>query len=217
MFEKIQQKSLFCDMIKFVNHFLRVWLVPGMRFTLENNMIDSLIIREENPADITEIRELTAAAFENIEISNHTEHFVIDALRAAGALTISLVAVFNEQIVGHNAFSPIEISDGTTDWYAMGPLSVLPQYQRLGIGGMLIREGLTRLKAINASGCYLVGHPQYYRRFGFENIDGLYCEGVSPEVSFALSFTGTMPQGKVSYHPAFFVSGPLNEQKDQLF
>lgn len=104
----------------------------------------NITIREEKPTDVEEIRELTAKAFADKDYSNQTEHFVIDALRAAGVLNISLVALLDDQIVGHNAFSPIEISDGTTDWYAMGPLSVLPQYQRLGIGGMLIREGLTK-------------------------------------------------------------------------
>ena len=178
-------------------------------------MMDDLIMREETPEDINEIRELTSAAFENMVISNHNEHFVIDALRAAGALTISLIAFLNDQIVGHVAFSPVEISDGTTNWYGMGPLSVLPQYQRLGIGGMLIQEGLKKLMRFNPGGCYLVGHSQYYRRFGFENIDGLYCEGVPAEVSFARSFTDTMPQGKVTFHPAFYVSGPLNEQQNQ--
>lgn len=137
----------------------------------------NITIREEKPTDVEEIRELTAKAFADKDYSNQTEHFVIDALRAAGVLTISLVALLDEQIVGHNAFSPIEISDGTKNWYAMGPLSVLPQYQRLGIGGMLIREGLAKLKALNAGGCYLVGDSRYYPRFGFENVEGLYCEG----------------------------------------
>ena len=177
----------------------------------------NITIREEKPTDVEEIRELTAKAFADKDYSNQTEHFVIDALRAAGVLSISLVALLDDQIVGHNAFSPIEISDGTKNWYAMGPLSVLPQYQRLGIGGMLIREGLAKLKALNAGGCYLVGDSRYYPRFGFENVEGLYCEGASPEVSFALSFTDTMPQGKVTYHPAFFVSGPMHEQTDQKF
>jgi putative acetyltransferase len=84
---------------------------------------------------------------------------------------------------------------------------VLPEYQRRGIGSALIREGLSRLKALGAGGCCLVGHPEYYRRFGFENAPGLVCEGVPREVFFALSFDGHVPQGMVEFHEAFKAEG----------
>jgi putative acetyltransferase len=161
------------------------------------------IIRDETQDDISEIAEVTIAAFRTLEISNHTEQFIVEALRAARALSVSLVAVADGRVIGHIAFSPIAISDGTANWYGLGPVSVLPEHQRKGIGKALIKEGLARLKNMNAQGCCLVGHPEYYRQFGFRNVSGLAYEGVPPEVFFALSFDGRTPQGTVAFHEGF--------------
>ena len=158
-------------------------------------------------ADVGAIRDVTVSAFKTLEISNHTEQFIIAALRAAKSLTVSLVAQVNGQVVGHIAFSPVIISDGTTNWYGLGPLSVLPEYQRQGIGKALIEEGLSRLKGLNAQGCCLVGHPDYYRKFGFKNIPGFVHDGVPQEVFFALSFDGHIPQGTITFHEAFNADG----------
>ncbi|ACF12419.1 GCN5-related N-acetyltransferase [Chlorobaculum parvum NCIB 8327] len=171
-------------------------------------MHSSLVIRPEMPGDVEAITALTIAAFATLEVSNHTAQFVIEALRNAGALTISLVAELDGRVVGHIAFSPVVMSDGTAGWYGLGPVSVLPDFQRQGIGKALIREGLERLQAIGATGCCLVGHPEYYRQFGFVNPEGLGHEGVPPEVFFALVFDGPEPTGTVSFHEAFMVSGP---------
>lgn len=165
------------------------------------------LIRDETPEDIATITNLTAAAFATLEVSDQTEHFVITALRAAGALTISLVAEVGNQVVGHIAFSPVTISDGTTDWYGLGPVSVLPTFQHKGIGKALINEGLSRLKELRAKGCCLVGHPEYYPQFGFENTPALGLEGVPPEAFFALSFDGHLPEGQVAFHDAFMATG----------
>ena len=97
-------------------------------------MNPKIVIRSETDADARAIAEVTEAAFETLEISNHTEQFIIEALRAAQALTVSLVAEVRGRVVGHIAFSPVSISDGTRDWYGLGPASVLPEYQRQGIG-----------------------------------------------------------------------------------
>ena len=161
------------------------------------------MIRDEASGDAAAITEVTVAAFASMEISNHTEQFIVGALRAAGALTLSLVAEAGGRVVGHIAFSPVTISNGTEDWYGLGPVSVLPAYQRMGIGGALIREGLSRLQALGAGGCCLVGHPAYYRKLGFENPRALVHEGVPPEVFLALSFDGKMPRGTVSFHEGF--------------
>jgi putative acetyltransferase len=166
-------------------------------------MIQDILIRDEERTDFTAISEITIAAFEPIEISNHTEQFIIEALRFAKALTVSLVAEVNDLVVGHIALSPVTMSDGTEDWYGLGPVSVHPDFQRKGIGKALIREGLSLLKDLNAKGCCLVGHPQYYRQFGFENVEGLSHEGVPSEVFFAQSFDGYIPQGKVTFHEGF--------------
>lgn len=168
-------------------------------------MKPNLLIRDDTDMDCATITELTAKAFETLEISDHTEQFVVMGLRAAKALTVSLVAEINGKMVGHIAFSPVTLSDGTSDWYGLGPVSVLPEYQKQGIGSALINEGLARLKVLGAKGCCLVGHPGYYGRFGFVNTDEFTMEGVPPEAFFALSFDGKMPKGFVTFHEAFFV------------
>lgn len=169
--------------------------------------MDEIVIGEEAPGDEAAIADVTRAAFATLEISDHTEQFVIERLRAAQALTVSLVARLGARIVGHIAFSPVTISDGTDGWYALGPVSVLPEHQRKGIGGALIEEGLRRLKALDARGCCLVGHPSYYPRFGFRNAPRLRVEGVPPEVFFALALSGSFPKGTVTFHPAFGLQG----------
>lgn len=170
-------------------------------------MNSKIMIREETESDVDPITEVTVAAFASLEISNHTEQFIIAALRAAGALTVSLVAELDGRVVGHIAFSPVTVSDGTLHWYGLGPVSVLPEYQRKGIGKALIREGLSRLRELNARGCCLVGHPEYYRKFGFENPAGLVHKAVPREVFFALSFDGPSPQGTVVFHDGFNADG----------
>lgn len=165
--------------------------------------MQNLIIRDETPGDIAVITAVTAAAFQDLEISSHTEQFIVEALREAGALTVSLVAELEGRVVGHIAFSPLSMSDGTPRWYGLGPVSVLPELQRMGIGSALIRAGLSRLKELGASGCCLVGHPQYYPRFGFTNSAGLAHEDVPAEAFFVLAFHGPVPHGTVSFHPAF--------------
>ena len=147
------------------------------------------------------------AAFTDVEVSNHTEQFVVEALRAAGALTVSLVAEVDGQVVGHLALSPVTMSDGTADWYGLGPVSVVPDHQGQGIGAALIEEGLARLRALGANGCCLVGHPGYYRRFGFENCTELVHEAVPQEVFFVLPFDGSVPRGFVFFHEAFAATG----------
>ncbi len=167
-----------------------------------------MIIRKETVSDIEAITQVTTAAFKTLPISNQTEQFIIKALRDAGALTLSLVAEIDGRVVGHVAFSPVIISDGTKDWYGLGPVSVLPEYQQQGIGKGLILEGLSQLKDMNAKGCCLVGHPDYYRQLGFKNVPDLAHEGVPQEVFFALSFDEKRtPHGTVTFHDGFKATG----------
>jgi len=170
-------------------------------------MNPKIVIRNEMDDDASTITEVTITAFKTLAISNHTEQFIIEALRAADALTVSLVAEVNGRVIGHIAFSPVTISDGAPNWHGLGPVSVLPEHQRQGIGKALIWEGLSRLKDLNARGCCLVGHPDYYKKFGFKNISGLMLEGVPQEVFFALSFDGHTPQGTVTFHEGFKADG----------
>jgi putative acetyltransferase len=166
-----------------------------------------MIIRNEIESDIKVIAEVTETAFETCQHGQHTEQFIINALRAAGALTVSLVAAIGRDVVGHVAFSPVTISDGSPHWYGLGPVSVLPKHQRQGIGTALIREGLSLLRARGAKGCVLVGEPAYYQRFGFRNLPVLTLEGVPQEYFLALPFDEETPRGVVVFHSAFSAHG----------
>ena len=163
----------------------------------------NVIIRNERSSDIEAISEITRAAFESLQISAHTEQFIIKALRAANALTISLVAEVGNKVVGHIAFSPVTFSEGCVGWYGLGPISVLPELQRQGIGKSLMNEGLSRLKAMSAKGCVLVGDPGYYERFGFRNRPELLLDGVPPQYFLALPFEEDNSSGTMTFHEGF--------------
>jgi len=162
-----------------------------------------MIIRKETQSDVGTISDITKAAFENQAYSNNTEQFIINALRADNALTISLVAEVGGKLVGHIAFSPVTISDGSENWYGLGPISVEPGHQKQGVGTKLVNEGLRLLKDLEAQGCVLVGNPDYYERFGFRSTGGLKYEGVPQENLLALSFCNRIPSGAVKFHKAF--------------
>lgn len=161
------------------------------------------VIRAETAADITAIHALTVAAFRHAPHTDHNEQHIVDALRAAGVLTLSLVAEQARQIVGHVAVSPIAVSDGSTDWYGLGPISVAPAYQGQGIGSRLMHEALRMLRDLGAAGCVVLGDPAYYARFGFRPEPTLVLPAVPPEYFQTLAFGPTLAQGEVAYHAAF--------------
>lgn len=161
-------------------------------------------VRTERAGDIDAIRTLTETAFRTAPHADGTEHLIIDRLRTAGALTLSLVAEADGAVVGHVAFSPVSVSDGSPDWYGLGPISVEPARQGEGIGGMLVREGLERLKALGAAGCVLLGDPAYYGRFGFQADPKLTLDGVPPEYFMRVAFSPVYGEGTVTYHPGFY-------------
>lgn len=143
----------------------------------------NFIIRAETPADIDGIHALTAAAFATAEHSSHTEQFIVDALRARGELSVSLLAVDNGLLLGHVAVSPVTVSDGSSGWYGLGPISVLPARQGQGIGAALMRAAIDALRQQHARGCVLLGEPAYYGRFGFRAEPGWYCRACLPGTS----------------------------------
>lgn len=163
-----------------------------------------MIVRAERDGDIDGIRTLTEAAFKMAAHADGTEHIIIDRLRAAGALTLSLVAEADGVLVAHVAFSPVTVSDGSRDWYGLGPISVDPARQGEGIGSKLVRAGLEQLKAMGAAGCVLLGDPAYYSRFGFAADPRLTLDGVPPEYFMRVAFSPVYGEGTVSYHPGFY-------------
>lgn len=163
----------------------------------------SFLIRPETPADVDGIHALTAAAFATAEHSSHTEQFIVDALRACGDLSVSLLAVQEERLLGHVAVSPVTVSDGSSGWYGLGPISVLPERQGQGIGAALMRAAIDALRQQHARGCVLLGEPAYYGRFGFRAEPGLVLPGVPAEYFQALCLQPPLAQGEVRYSQAF--------------
>lgn len=163
-------------------------------------------IRKETQADAEMIRDLTQAAFAGAEHASGSEADIPGALRDAGALSLSLVAVEGAALLGHVAFSPVTIGGQNCGWYGLGPVSVRPDQQRRGIGAALIRAGLAQLREAGARGCVVLGDPAYYQRFGFACDPMLRFEGVPPEYFMRLVLDDTAPpvQGDVVYHPAFY-------------
>jgi predicted N-acetyltransferase YhbS len=167
----------------------------------------SILIRKEAAADAVAIDAVTVAAFRDATYSSHTEHFIVGKLREAGQLSVSLVADDNGTVVGHVAISPVTISDGTGGWYGLGPISVEPGRQGLGIGTQLMEHALSELRRTGAAGCVVLGDPKYYSRFGFIADPALVLPGVPPEYFQAIRFTGSWPVGEVSYHESFAAQG----------
>ncbi|WP_447899880.1 GNAT family N-acetyltransferase [Stenotrophomonas sepilia] len=160
-------------------------------------------IRPEIREDRAVIHALTEAAFREAPHSSHTEQFIVDALRSRGELSLSLVAEKDGQVVGHVALSPVTISDGSTGWFGLGPISVLPGWQAQGVGAALMHAALDALRGQGAQGCVVLGEPSYYGRFGFRAEPGLMLPGVPPEYFQALCLRPPMAQGAVQYSPAF--------------
>ena len=163
-------------------------------------------IRPERPVDAHIIRRVTEAAFAVAEHSAGREAAIIDALRAANALTVSLVATIGDDVVGHVAFSPVTIDGAEVDWFGLGPVSVRPDLQGQGIGSVLIRAGLDRLRAAGAKGCVVLGDPNYYGRFGFASDPAVRFEGPPPDYFMRLSLDGSPIAGRVAYHEGFSAS-----------
>lgn len=160
-------------------------------------------IREEAPEDVSSIETITVAAFLNAPHTSHTEQHIVNELRRAGALTVSLVAELDGVLVGHSALSPVSISDGSTQWFGLGPISVLPAHQGHGVGSALMAAALAALRQHRAHGCVLLGDPGYYGRFGFRATPDLVLPGVPPEFFQALHLGTATARGIVTYHPAF--------------
>lgn len=160
-------------------------------------------IRPETPSDEDAIEQVTRRAFLSHPHSHQTEQFIIRALRASHALSISLVAEEEGRIVGHLALSPVTISDGAPGWYGLGPISVEPEWQGRGIGRALMEGGIVELRKIGASGCVLVGDPAFYTRFGFANDPALVLDGVPQEFFLSLRLGASSAHGNVQFHSAF--------------
>lgn len=163
----------------------------------------SVEISPEQAGEEKAIYALTERAFAPMAYSEGDEQDLINALRAHNALTISLVARQEGKIAGHIAFSPAFPDDGSDGWYALGPVSVEPQSQTMGVGSQLIRQGLALLQERGAIGCILVGNPCYYRRFGFEVASECCPDGEPSKYYQMIVFQGEKPGQVIGFHKLF--------------
>jgi len=161
-------------------------------------------IRRELETDQNTIRELTEAAFDGRPYADGDEQDIIDRLRSSNALTLSLVATQEGEVIGQITFSPAIVEDASSPWFALGPVSVVPPRQGEGIGSTLIEEGLGRIASMGALGCVLTGDPNYYSKFGFA-LSPTNAPENEPEQYFQLKILGgEQPVGKFSFHRAFY-------------
>eukprot|EP00771_Trimastix_marina_P000489 gnl/Trimastix_PCT/1509.p1 GENE.gnl/Trimastix_PCT/1509~~gnl/Trimastix_PCT/1509.p1 ORF type:complete len:179 (+),score=12.25 gnl/Trimastix_PCT/1509:128-664(+) len=170
---------------------------------------NQITILDETPDHIETIRTLQYRAFTNhpqhAPGAEPTEHQIVDRLRTAGALTLSLVAMQEGIIVGHAALSPLTLNEDSASWLGLGPIGILPDQQRKGIGSQLMNECIRRCRAMSAiRGIVLIGDPAFYTRFGFRSYDKTTVPGIPQANVLALSLDGTEPEGIPSFHPAFF-------------
>lgn len=163
-------------------------------------------IRPEAPEDRDAVFAVEQTAFDG-----PGEATLVDLLREAGQLVISLVAVADGQVVGHVAFSPMTLSVNPKGRRAIGlaPLAVLPEHRRQGIGAGLVEAGLDRAAELGWDLAFVLGDPDYYRRFGFLQASdhGLRWEHEAPPEAFMVKELGPGALHEVSgtagYHPAF--------------
>ena len=164
-----------------------------------------MIIRDERPVDVDSIRAVNLTAFET-----STEADLVDALRRRATPLISLVAEDGANVVGHILFSPVTLaSEPGLTLMGLAPMAVVPSRQRQGVGSSLVREGLDRCRQVNAAGVVVLGHPEYYPRFGFLPAARLFlrCEYDVPEEVFMVrelregAVCGL--SGTIRYHSVF--------------
>jgi putative acetyltransferase len=164
-------------------------------------------IRPEHPDDIVSVRALNEKVF-----GQPTEAAIVDSIRATCPDAVSLVAVDDSQIVGHIFFSPVFVSGerGTIQGMGLAPMAVLPERQRQGVGSKLVQAGIDVIRERNCPLIIVLGHPEYYPRFGFvpASLHGLSCQwdGVPDEAFMALILdeaTMTNVSGTIRYRDEF--------------
>lgn len=163
----------------------------------------SITIKNESLSDYHAIDALIQSAFANHPYSNNTEYLIVQKLRADNALALGLVAEVENNIVGYIAFSEVLINGQKANWYGLGPIAVLPKFQRQGIGTLLIRQGIDKIKKQGAHGIVLVGDPTYYNQFGFLRHPELIYNAAPEEYFLSIPFIPEYKKGVVEYHPSF--------------
>lgn len=160
-------------------------------------------IRAEGAADHAAIRTVLETAFARAPHASGTEARIVDALRAADALTVSMVADLDAAVIGHVAASPVQAEGRDLGWHGLGPVAVAPAHQGHGVGFALVQAALQALRIAGSRGCVVLGDPAYYARFGFQPAAPLVYPPAPPQFFMALAFGDDTPRGAVAYHAAF--------------
>jgi putative acetyltransferase len=168
-------------------------------------MSRQISIRPEQPSDWQAVAKVNRSAFES-----PLEAELVDGLRKRAAPWVSLVAELDGAVVGHILFTPVSLMDHEgLNLMGLGPMAVAPIHQRQGIGSLLVRAGLEQCRAMGVGGVVVLGHPQYYPRFGFRPAarHGINCQYDAPADAFMLlelvpGYLGGAC-GTIRYHPAF--------------
>jgi len=158
-----------------------------------------MIIRQETTDDYRAIQTLTNTAFEAMPFGDGNEGDVINALRDAGDLLLSLVAEDNG-VIGQVSFSPVELPCKGR-WASLGPIAIVANKQRQGIGSKLAKQGLGWLGEQGFDGCVLIGNPKVYGPMGFTNGDLTYRD-VPSHIPQFVSLSGLIPTGEILFAPA---------------
>ncbi|MEH7385296.1 N-acetyltransferase [Bacillus sp. JJ1521] len=171
------------------------------------------VIRQERPKEYHNTEEVVRRAFLNEEYSDKTEHFLVNRIRKSDAFIpgLSLVAINDDEIIGHILLSNIRIVDGdrSVESLALAPISVTPEFQRRGIGSHLIHAALKKAKELGYQSVIVLGHKEYYPRFGFKQANLWNIKApfeVPNDVFMALELAeGSLEnvQGVVKYSSAF--------------
>ncbi|WP_316862776.1 N-acetyltransferase [uncultured Cohaesibacter sp.] len=164
-------------------------------------------IRKETAADFDAIMNVTLAAAKRPQIGKQTGYATLNELRKSGLLTLSLVADVDGTIVGHAGFYPITISGGSKGWYALGPISVLPECGSQGIRKALIAEGIEMIRAMHGKGVAIFGDPDYFRPLGFKDAPDLLVTNTTSPDFMVLPFGDKLPQGRVQLPEGFQIAG----------
>ena len=157
-------------------------------------------IRQEAPGDEDAITDVVARAFAPTPFGDENDQHIVNGLREAGALVLSLVAVTGNTVIGQVALSPAKIGEGR--YLCLGPVAVVPDHQRKGIGTALIVHALGVAQAYGRDGVVLMGNPAYYSRFGFKVFADVTYDGDGADYIQVLPF-GPPPTGAVTFHPVF--------------
>lgn len=162
-------------------------------------------VREARLEDEGAIDEVVARAFQAEPLATGREVEIVQTLRSKKRLRLMMVAELREtgEVVGCLALSPVKMENQATGWFGLGPVAVVPKWQRSGVGSTMIQMTLATLQMEHANGCVVLGEPSFYQRLGFKVLPKLTLPGTPEGYFLALPMDGTNPEGRVFYHATF--------------